>query len=214
MNKKLVTIFLLGLSLLSFNVNASKTDVYETHPYELKVTKSIFNFYENYEIYSPSTGSATTDYSETYPGTVQKSAFRIRTNYDLSDKKGWQATGISRILSLGSLYLWATQIDIYDNNGASIGMIDGNLATIESAKFSLYRYDELGVAHEVAVAVANQDFTQFTLTTEDSYQPIGELNRDRAAGTWSVVIDTPNVIDDRVVRIFAAFVIDYQDKFS
>ena len=37
-----------------------------------------------------------------YPGVVKKSIFRVRTNYDLSNADGWQATGIKRVLSLGN----------------------------------------------------------------------------------------------------------------
>jgi hypothetical protein len=180
--------------------------VHEDHPYDFVIAKDVYKFSEVYQIKSP--------LKETYPGAVKKSSFRIRTNYDLSNKNGWQATGITRVLSLGSIYPWATDIDIYDTRGVQIGLIDGNMATMESAKFNIYDYDEEGNATEIGLAYANPDFSRFViLATTDDPNPIAELNRNFNDKNWSVSVHSPEKIDDRTIRIFAAFVVDFQDKF-
>lgn len=196
------------LCFCSNQVLANGYGIYEDHPYEFKIDKSMSKFAEHYHIYSTPFGAATT-----YPGKIKKSAFRIRTNYDLSDQHGWQATGITRLLSLGVIYPWATDIDIYDTRGVPIGLISGHVATLESAKFSLYSYDEFGKATEVGVALANSDFSRFSITTPVNGLSIGEMVRNDNEGTWTMVVNTPNVIDDRIIRIFAGFVTNYQDKF-
>lgn len=180
--------------------------VHEDHPYDFLITKDVYKFSEVYQIKSP--------LKETYPGSIKKSSFRIRTNYDLSNKDGWQATGITRIISLGALYPWAVDIDIYDTRGVQIGMIDGDLATLESARFNIYEYDEAGKATAVGVAYANSAFNRFViLASSDNPHPIAELNRNFSDNTWSVSMHYPEKIDDRILRIFAGFVVDYQDKF-
>jgi hypothetical protein len=205
--RKLVGSWLFVLStLLSPLAIAASYGVHEDHPYDFLITKDVYKFSEIYQINSP--------LKETYPGSVKKSAFRIRTNYDLSNKDGWQATGITRIISLGSVYHWAKDIDIYDTRGVQIGLIDGDLATFESAKFNIYEYDEAGKATQIGIAYANPDFSRFAiLTSSTDPHPIAEMNRNFSDNTWSVSVHYPEKIDDRIVRIFAGFVIDHQDKF-
>lgn len=202
--RKLIVSWLFVLSTIFYHVAVA--GVHEDHPYDFVVTKDIYKFSEVYQIKSPQ--------KETYPGSIKKSAFRIRTNYDLSNKDGWQATGITRVLSLGSLYHWAKEIDIYDTRGVQIGFIDGNLATLESAKFTIYEYDEAGKATAIGVAYANRNFDRFViLESSDSPHPIADLNRNLSNNTWSVSVHYPEIIDDRIIRIFAGFVIDHEDKF-
>lgn len=126
--RKLFGLFFCVLFAISSNLAiANSYGVHEDHAYDFVITKDIYKFSEVYQIKSP--------LKETYPGSVKRSSFRIRTGYDLSNKDGWQATGITRVISLGTLYPWAKDIDIYDTRGVKIGLIDGNLATTESAKF-------------------------------------------------------------------------------
>ncbi len=191
---------LLLISGLSF------ASVHEDHPYEMIMSKHIYKFSEVYQIKSP--------LKDTYPGSVKKSSFRVRTNYDLSNKNGWQATGITRILSLGTLFPWATDIDIYDTRNVQIGMIDGSLATLEAAKFDLYEYDDAGNATMIGVAYADPDFNRFViLSSSDNPHPIAELSRNYSENNWNISVHYPEKIDDRIIRIFAGFVVDYQDKF-
>ncbi len=202
---------LLGFLFFTSIVNASGYGVFEHHSYEFLIKKNISKFSEAYRIYAPLQG--TTSYPTTYPGMIKKSAFRVRTNYDLSNQEGWQATGITRMLSMGIVYPWATDIDIFDTRGVKIGFIDGNIATLESAKFDLYSYDEQGQATKVGVALANADFTHFSITSPGNYLPIAELARHTKDDAWAVTVTVPDTIDDRIIRIFAGFVVNYQDKF-
>ena len=205
MHKKFVSYVLILLAGFYATI-ANSYGIHEDHPYDLVVSKDIYKFSEVYQIKSP--------LKETYPGSIKKSAFRIRTNYDLSDKDGWQATGITRVVSMGSAYPWATDIDIYDTRGVQIGMIDGDMATLEAAKFNLYEYDEAGKANYVGSAYANRQFNRFViLESSDNPHPIAELSRNESDKTWGVSVHYPEKIDDRIIRVFAGFVIDFEDKF-
>ena len=199
------------LLLLSSSVLATEYGIYEDHPYEFLIKKNVSRFSETYAISALRQGDTT--YPATYPGSVKKSSFRIRTNYDLSNQEGWQATGITRLLSLGVVYPWATDIDIYDTRGVKIGLIDGSIATIEAARFDLYNYNEAGEATQVAVVLANANFTHFSVTSPGNYLPIAELTRNKKDNIWRVTVIAPDIIDDRIIRIFAGFVVNYQDKF-
>lgn len=204
--RKLFTSCMFFLFALVFATGANSYGVHEDHPYDLALTKDIYKFSEVYQIKSP--------LKETYPGSIKKSAFRIRTNYDLSNKDGWQATGITRVISMGSVYPWATDIDIYDTRGVKIGLIDGDMATLESAKFNLYEYDESGNAQYIGSAYANANFDRFViLESNTNPHPIAELNRNKSENNWGISVHYPEKIDDRIVRIFAGFVIDFEDKF-
>ncbi|MCD6038933.1 MAG: hypothetical protein K0S27_333 [Gammaproteobacteria bacterium] len=180
--------------------------VHESNPYTFSITKHIYKLAEMYQIKSFQ--------DETYPGTVKKSAFRVRTNYDLSNAEGWQATGITRIASLGTIYPWAKEIDIYDTRGVKIAFIDGEFATLESAKFTLYEYDEVGHAMLIGFAYASKDFTHFAVVPSmNDPRPLAELNSNPDGQSWNVTVHYPEKIDDRLIRIFAGFVLDYQYKF-
>lgn len=202
-----VLLCVLGLT----NLNAYGYGIYESHPYEFLIKKTVSRFSEKYIISAPS--QTTSTYPATYTGAIKKSSFRLRTNYDLSDQNGWQATGITRMASLGSIYPWATDIDIYDTRKVQIGFIDGNIATFESARFDIYSYDEAGKATQVGVALANADFTHFSINTPGNSLPIADFTRQIKADSWTVTVSSPGNIDDRIIRIFAGFVMNYQDKF-
>ena len=65
-----------------------------------------------------------------------------RYYYDLYDAEGrFQVRGITRICSLGFLFDWGTEIDLYKENQL-IGMIQGQFFTSSRAKFVIY--DEQG----------------------------------------------------------------------
>lgn len=180
--------------------------VHEEHPYTFTMSRHVYKTSEQFQIKSTQ--------QDTYPGTVKKSAFRIRDNYDLSNKDGWQATGITRILSPGILYHWAKDIDIYDTRGVKIGVVGGKFATLEAAKFSIYEYDEEGNYKEIAAAYATPDFQRFAiLETPDNPHALAEINRNVNEKTWTVSVHYPEKLDDRIVRIFAAFIMDHEDKF-
>lgn len=175
-------------------------------PYHFNVYKQEYSLATFFSIQS----------DETYRGVVKKSVFRVRTNYDLSDQHGWQATGIKRVLSLGSLYPWATEVDIYDTQWLSVGMIDGQVASTAAARFSIYN------ANADLLGIAYLDYGLNTYTIEYPYQtvsllPIAELHRHKDAGGldwWEVSVYDPQQIDERILRIFAVMASDLQPQID
>lgn len=151
---------------------------------------------------------------DTYRGVVKKSVFRVRTNYDLSNGDGWQATGIKRVVSLGSVYPWATEVDIYDTRGEYLGMIDGQVVSTAAARFSLY--DAAG--NLTAIAYLDHSLNSYSIVYPDSEAyPIAECHRHLDLtwqDWWDVVVYDSTQIDDRVVRIFAAMICDIQEDIE
>lgn len=197
------------LSVVSLSTAHVAASVHEKHPYEFEIRRDPYKFATYFQITS----------KDTYIGTVKKSALRVRTHYDLSTEHGWQATGIKRICTLGAFYTWASEIDVYDTRGVRIGMIDGQLVTWENARFSLYEYDDAGNYAHVGTAFLDRDFDSFTIFPPDgNLHPIAKLERFSLASTqgvdhWRTQVYHPDRIDDRLVRIFTAFVMDHQDDF-
>lgn len=206
MNKLLSVFFILFATFVAPAFAQESQSIHENHTYHFLITKGVYQFSELYTITSPS--------KQTYSGMVKKSFFRIRTHYDLSDQHGWQATGIIRMMSVGTLYPWAVDIDVYDTRGKQIAMIDGSIATFESAKYDLYEYNEAGQANLIGAAYASGDFTRFVIfSASGNPHSLAELTRNFASQQWEVVVHHPELVDDRIIRLFAGFVIDYQDKF-
>ncbi len=76
---------------------------------------------------------------EQFLGSIVKEPFHLRTQYDLYSETGvFQGMGICRILTLGAIYAWGTEIDVYDERGGKVGVIDGQAVTGAAAKFSIY----------------------------------------------------------------------------
>lgn len=150
----------------------------------------------------------TIESDDTYRGSVKKSFFRMRTNYDLSDAHGWQATGIKRILSLGAIYPWATEVDIYNTIGGSIGMIDGQVVSTAAARFSIYDQNET----LVGIAFLDYSLNSYSIVYPDSEAfPIAELHRHHEVNGldwWDVTVYDEAQIDQRIIRIFASMVCD------
>lgn len=148
-------------------------------------------------------------------GSVVKSVFRIRTNYDLYDKNGnYESVGICRILTLGVLYAWGTEVDVYDPNDAYLGMIDGQVVTGAGAKFSIYN----GAAERVGIAYLDWGNSGFTIVDPDNEsRHIASLKRNFIEGvidTWSVAVYDRKAIDLRLIKTFAAFAVDSQEHFA
>jgi hypothetical protein len=199
--------YLLTLLLVLSTASVIAAGIHEDHPYEFDIRTDPYAFATYFQI----------DSINTYIGTVKKSSFELRTNYDLSDENGWQATGIKNVFNLGTLYAWASEITVYDARNVKIAMIDGQVTTTENAKFSLYEYDEEGDYTLIGVAYLDNDFDSFTIL-DTELQPIAKLERysvsiEGAVDYWHVSVSHPEKIDDRLFRIFAAFVIDNQDYF-
>lgn len=154
--------------------------------------------------------------TDKYPvGSVVKSSFHIKTHYDAYDRYGlYEGQGICRIFCLGLFYTWATEIDIYNGEGEYVGLIDGQMVSAEPAKFSFYD----GAGRKVAVGYLDQNCMGFSLVDpENSSFVLARLTRNFILDTvdnWDVVIYYPEFIHPRLVKIFAAFVCDTQDKFK
>ncbi|NGX36598.1 MAG: hypothetical protein K1000chlam1_01447 [Candidatus Anoxychlamydiales bacterium] len=134
--------------------------------------------------------------------------------YDLYDKDGgFSARGITRALSVGLLFPRVTDIDIYDNQDKFIGMFLGKILKRSRAKFNFYDEKE----NPNAIAYINGESTDIIIVSPDnpakifakftgqSFGEVGSLNIDFISN------DCP--IDDRIMKVFAAFVADFYETF-
>lgn len=145
-------------------------------------------------------------------GTVVKSSFRIRTNYDLYTVHGaYEGTGICRLLTLGSLFDWAREIDIYDHNDYYIGTIDGQAATTARAKFSIYDKS----SKRVGIAYLDSSHT-FKICDPDNEQHYIAIIKKNFEGVdcWRVTVYDEDDIDIRIIKVLSAFVADRESSFK
>lgn len=154
-------------------------------------------------------------------GAVEKIATRWFKNkpfsdtYYVYDKNGeWCATAYSRYLTFGFFYPSLAEFDIYAKDGSLIGVIDGQVGTSESAKYSIYN------AKGDRVAIAYYDLTKTGLSIvhpEKTDQILVHLKRNFVKNQidyWDVVVYDANAIDPAIVKVFAAFAVDYQAYFK
>jgi hypothetical protein len=152
-------------------------------------------------------------------GNVEKSSLRwlkpLRNSYDVYDKDGkWTATGISRIFCWGLFYAWGAELDVYDTADNVIGLIDGQFVTSESAKYSIYnkKGDRVGIAY--------MDLTNAGISIvrpENTNQIIARLTRNFVRDQvdhWDVVVYDTDAIDPAIIKVLAAFAVDYQEYFK
>lgn len=149
-----------------------------------------------------------------FEGRVVKNHIHVRSTYDLYDKHGeFECQAICRALSLGAIFSWAKEIDIYDKHDHKIGFIDGKTATTAHAKFHLHNKE----GHLVAIAYLDYDNSGFTIVSpEHGEKTIGHFKRHfthKESHNWEVVFYDIKHMDQRIVKIFSAFVVDHQDSF-
>lgn len=148
-----------------------------------------------------------------YEGRVVKNHLNLRTIYELYDPSSlFEAQGICQILSLGSLYPWAKDIDVYDEKGEKIGMIDGQLLTTTSAKYNFYN----GRDQLIATAYLDLSCAAFSIMGEGD-RTIARLKREwipDQIDSWEVVLYDERPLDPRILKIFSAFAIDFQAYFK
>lgn len=147
-------------------------------------------------------------------GSVVKSMFHLRTHYDSYDRFGaYEGQGICRLFCLGSFYVWGTEIDIYNVNGEKVGIIDGQAMSSESAKFSFYN----AMGNRVAIAYLDQNSQGFSLVDpENPAFILARMQRNYildSIDNWDVYIYS-HQIPLELMKIFAAFVCDVQNKFK
>ncbi len=133
--------------------------------------------------------------------------------YDYVDGKGNHLSrGITRFFSLGTLFAWAMNIDVYDDNGNTIGLIEGHFWTKARAKFAIYEKSKV-VAH----AFLNTDDNKFVMTSAwDEKLVIAKLKRADYGDVnfWEVKLTDNTLVDERVLKTFIAFISDYQNSFQ
>lgn len=148
-------------------------------------------------------------------GTVYKSSFHMTTHYDLYSSHGkYKGKGVSRFFTLGAIYNWGREIDIYDKHDNYIGFIDGQFFTDAKAKFSMYDAD----GKRFAIAYLDKESTAFTvIDAYNEFHYIAYLKRhfvDDAPDHWKVSLYSKPCIDSRILKVFAAFAVDTQDSFK
>jgi hypothetical protein len=152
-------------------------------------------------------------------GSVVKSKLRwlkpIRDSYDIYDKDGeWVATGISRVGCLGLFRAWGAEFDIYDTNGDLIGVIDGQVGTLESAKYSIYNKE----GTRVAIAYLDLSSAEIAIVHPEKTNHIfARLTRHfvrEQFDHWEVVVYDVHAVDPAIIKVFAAFAVDYQEYFK
>jgi uncharacterized protein YxjI len=200
-----------SLSVLVFSL-LSTTALLSEHPdkHELTVYQKDYRFSTVFEMESK--GHA--------QGSAVKSVWRwfkpLRDTYDIYDEEGvWQATGIGRIWCSGFFRPWGAEFDVYDVKGKRIGVIDGQVFTTESAKFSFYNAEgkHVGTAY---MDLKNAGFS--ILHPEKSSMILAYLRRNFVQDQtdhWTITInDETGMIDPRVLKVFTAFAVDKQGFFK
>jgi len=179
------------------------------HKYKFSIHQKDYRFSTVFEM----------DSHGTPHGSVVKSSLRwlkpLRDSYDVYDKNGeWIATGISRIFCLGLFHAWGAEFDIYDTSGNVIGVIDGQVMTSESAKYSIYNKSGN------RVAIAYLDLTNAGIAIvhpEKTNHIFARLTRNFVRDQvdhWDVVVYDTDQIDPAIIKVFAAFAVDYQERFK
>lgn len=149
-----------------------------------------------------------------YVGRVVKSHLSARTSYDLYDALGnFEGKATVQACSLGALFVWAKDIDVYDEKNEKIGFIDGEALTTASAKYSFYNQKN----ERVATAYLDYSCSGFILTAEKGGRTLGLFKRNFVLDVtdfWDIAIYEPEAIDLRLIKAFSAFAIDYQEYFK
>jgi hypothetical protein len=152
-------------------------------------------------------------------GSVIKSSFRVlkhlRDAYDLYDEEGnWYASGVGRIACLGLFTPWGAEFDVYDKNGVLIGYIDGQVMTTETAKYSIY--DAYG--ERKAIAYLDRSHAGIAIVHPEKTSKIyARLVRNFVKDQidhWDVSVYKANTVDPTILKVFAAFAVDYQEYFK
>lgn len=183
------------------------------HPKPIKFTihEKAYRFSNNFEFTQ----------EEVPMGLVSKKRFaygHLVNHYEVYDSEGkWEATGKSRILTLGALFSWATEIDVYNGKGKRVGMIDGQVFTMASARFSIYNYDETGKWTLAGIAFMDNEKKSFSIIDPlNDKRILCVLRRvfvPNVQDHWECNVFHREAIDERTIKVFAAFAVDHQEFF-
>lgn len=174
------------------------------HHYGFSMTRKDYLFSTEFEL----------DSEEIEISYVKKTRLSIRSHYALEGAKGTEAKGTVRILSMGTIFPWGKDINIYDEKDEYLGMIDGEALTTADAKFSIYNGD----GEKVGIAYLDDNKTGFTIVHPENYaRVIARLKREFVKDipdTWKVKVYQGDDIDSRILKLFAAFAVDTEGLFK
>lgn len=154
-------------------------------------------------------------------GVVVKKRFaylHLTNHYDVYDRVGqFEAQGASRLFSLGSLYSWGTEIDIYNSEGRKIGLISGRTLTTAASSFNIYEYDLDGYATLKAIAFMDGERRSFSLLDANNDKvTLATLTRHFVPNMrdhWECQLFDQNALNPSIIKVFAAFAVDHQEYF-
>lgn len=136
-------------------------------------------------------------------------------HYDFYDREGeLQVQGITRVISLGLLFSWGVDIDLYDSDSRYIGKIEGQFWTESKAKFLFYGSD--GYPRGVAYFDGEDPYLRIVIPDEES-DVLAELTGSAigSKNLWTVKITYPlSKVEESLLKIFSAFVADYSAQFE
>lgn len=155
------------------------------------------------------------DSDETPLGNIIKTKLSLRTSYEYHYSNGaLGSNAYLRIMSLGSMFTWAGVMDIYDENGDRLGLIEGAVVTLLPSKFSFYDNNN----KLVAVAYMDKDCMGFTITDPyNDFRTIAHLHRifvRDVVDHWTISVFDRITIDPRLLYTFCAFALDNQGDFK
>ncbi|NGX63793.1 MAG: hypothetical protein KR126chlam6_01207 [Candidatus Anoxychlamydiales bacterium] len=146
-------------------------------------------------------------------GKVIRTGFMCpRYYYDLYDKENnFQLRGITRFLSIGFFQPSFMDIDIYEGNNL-IAQVQGKILARARAKFNFY--DAFG--KKTATAYLNAKSADFLVVSPQGDDIIAHLKGSTfgEVGPLQMKFDEIDfAVDKRVLKIFAAFISDYNEHF-
>ncbi len=124
-------------------------------------------------------------------------------NYGLTPRGIWNGSflGLFKSATL-------SDFDVYDGNGTYIGFIDGKVLDLSKARFDFQD------ANGTTKAYARAEKTQIYIRDTKTDGVVGYMKRIFDTGTedlWKLIVNKG--IDERLAKIFAAFVVQNQSYF-
>ncbi|MFI0435515.1 MAG: hypothetical protein ACH350_07315 [Parachlamydiaceae bacterium] len=145
-------------------------------------------------------------------GMVEKGIFHIETHYDSFDRFGlYEGRGVCPLPSLETLYSAMMKLEIYDQYGDYIAMIETQAASSNQKRFDFINQDQetLATAHlqegERTVCILASDAPSLLFATL-TYNGLGQTKND-----WEISIDPSCPLPHLIIKIFAAFLCDNQE---
>ncbi|MGE3954938.1 MAG: hypothetical protein AB7F31_07135 [Parachlamydiales bacterium] len=147
-------------------------------------------------------------------GMAKKRALSPWTSYYLYDNEGrYQGYGYIQLSLWGLFGAWGAELPVYDECGKSIGFIDGQAVTTAAARYTIYNGD----GEKIGIAFLDSKKSGFTIVDGKTEQKtIAYLSRQfipDAPDYWVVHVNDRAAIDERIIKVFAAFAVDKQTQF-